>query len=384
MSLRSRLVSIVKAVGSPRSARSRLSHALGGNHHPPPDQTAQRERDELLRLAVDTTPMAILMLGETGTIKLTNAAARDMFFEGREVNGQNFLTMLIQVTPALRAALLSEMDHIFSFDEGAGLETYHISRRQLVLAGEPHTLVTVRNMSAEISRQENAVLKRTIRIIGHELSNTLAPVSSLLQTGRQILPHPEMHAKLERVFSTVEERLSHLAGFLGGLAELGQLPRPRLQEVPWTSFLSGLRALFPDLTLGAPPPGNGWFDAAQIQQVVINLVKNAREAGGPTDGVSVTVETALEGGFRLSVLDRGPGMSDEVAQNALLPSFTTKEKGSGMGLTLCREIAEAHNGRLRIARRSGGGTAVSIWLPPRGPTTALATLSRTRLTLTRS
>src|SRR5450432_3722850 len=83
---------------------------------------------------------------------------------------------------------------------------------------------------------------------------------------------------------------------------------------------------------------SGWFDPAQIQQVLINLVKNAHEAGGPRDGVGIEVDAAPEGGVRFTVLDRGPGMSDDVMSRALVPAFTTKERGSGMGLTLCREI----------------------------------------------
>src|SRR3954470_16809799 len=216
----------------------RLEAALQAN------ETAQRRREELLRQGVDTTPMAIVLLCDVGTIAFTNNAAREMFFEGRDVQGQNFLAMLAGASEALRRALLSETDHIFSFDDGGGLETYHLARRRLQLAGEPHTLVSVRNMTVEISRQENAVLKKTIRIMGHELANTLAPVSSLLRTARQLLARPELRDRLETVFATVDERLNHLGEFLGGWARLGQLPLPRPREVPWAELLGGVRALW--------------------------------------------------------------------------------------------------------------------------------------------
>jgi signal transduction histidine kinase len=356
----------------------RLEEALRATHE------AQRSREELLRVVVDATPMAMVVLSDRGTIAFTNAAAREMFFEGREVAGQNFLGMLAGVSEALRRALLSEVDHIFTFDDGGGLETYHLSRRELTLGASPHTLVTVRNMTVEISRQENTVLKKTIRIMGHELANTLGPVTSLLQTGREMLGRPELHGRLATMFATIDERLNHLSSFLRGWAQLGQLPKPRCQEVAWPGFLEGLRSMWPDLAIGAPPTRPGWFDPAQIQQVVINLVKNAREAGGPPDAVSVEVEIDAEGlGTRISVLDRGAGMTDEVMHSALLPSFTTKENGSGMGLPLCREIVEAHLGRLRIARRPGGGTVVWCWLPPRELPPTLASLSRAKLTLSR-
>jgi signal transduction histidine kinase len=279
----------------------------------------------------------------------------------------------------LRRALTSDTDEIFTFEDEDGPETYHLARRHLVQDGEPHTLITVRNMTREISRQEITALKKILRIIGHELGNSMAPASSLLRSAKLMIARPELHAGLASALATVEERLVHLHGFLTGLAQLGQLPRPRKREIAWPVFLDGLRALWPDLPIGPPPRAPGWFDAAQIQQGLINLVTTAHEAGGPRDGVAIELEGTEDGGVRFAVVDRGPGMSDEVLQGALIPSFTTKEHGSGMGLSLCREIVDSHNGRLRIGRREGGGTLVSFWLPSRSPD---PTASRARLTLT--
>jgi signal transduction histidine kinase len=153
--------------------------------------------------------------------------------------------------------------------------------------------------------------------------------------------------------------------------------------VVWSAFLERLRPVLADITVAAAPPGNGWFDPAPIQQALINLVKNAREAGSPAADIVLEVTPVPEGGHRLAVLDRGSGMTDTVLDNAMVPSFTTKPSGSGMGLALCREIVDAHQGRLRIARREGGGTAVSFWLPPREPLSASAGRSRARLSLSR-
>jgi len=255
-----------------------------------------------------------------------------------------------------------------------------VSKSHLLVDGEPHTLISVQHMTAEIARQEVATLKNTLRIIGHELGNSMTPVSSLLQSARQMVTGSECEARLVTALQIVEERLQHLHGFLGGLAQLGQLPKPKKREVPWPAFLDGLRALWPDLAIPPAPAGPaGWFDPVQIQQVLINLVKNAHEAGGPRDGVALELKVAPDGGARFTVVDRGPGMTDEVLKKALLPSFTTKSRGSGMGLWLCREIIDAHDGRLKLARRDGGGAAVSCWLPPRVPDPAL---TRARLTLT--
>jgi two-component system, NtrC family, nitrogen regulation sensor histidine kinase NtrY len=342
-----------------------------------PSSRDQSER--LLSAIIDSTPVAMVLVGEIGNIVFTNAPARELFFGGHEVKGQNLLQMLAHAAEPLRRPLLSDTDQIFTFEDEGGPETYHLAKRYLVLDGEQHTLITVRNMTREISRQEITVLKRTLRIIGHEMANSLAPASSLLRSARQMLARPELQNSLMTALDTVEERIVHLHGFLSGLAQLGQLPRPRKRVVEWPAFLDGLRALWPDARVGGPPRSPGWFDPAQIQQLLINLVKNAHEAGGPREGVAIDVEDAPEGGVRFSVADRGSGMSDEVLKQALIPSFTTKEQGSGMGLTLCREIVDAHDGRLRIGRREGGGTVVSFWLPPRAP---VSTSSRARLSLT--
>jgi two-component system nitrogen regulation sensor histidine kinase NtrY len=334
---------------------------------------------ELLAVILDGQPGAVVLLAETGTIVFTNAAARDLFFAGEQVTGKNFLHMVAGAAEPLRAPLLSDSDQIFTFEDGGETETYHVAKRPVVVDGRPHTLVTVRHMTEEIARQEIATLKKTLRIIGHELANSMAPAKSLLRSAQQLLGRPDQEPSVRIALQTVEERLVHLHGFLGGLAALGQLPRPRKREVAWGELAEGLRALWPDVAVTVSADGAGWLDPAQIQQVLINLVKNAHEADGPRDGVAVTIEAAAEGGHRFTVVDRGPGMNDELMRSALVPAFTTKDRGSGMGLPLCREIVAAHDGRLRIARRDGGGTAVSLWLPARR---AVPAASRARLTLT--
>jgi len=338
----------------------------------------RQQPERLLSVILESTPAAVVLVGETGRIVFTNAAARRLFFEDKDVTGENFLQMLARASEPLRRPLLSDTDQIFTFEEQGEHETYHVAKRHFPLDGEPHTLITVRHLTHEIGRQEIAVLKKTLRIIGHELGNSMAPASSLLRSARQMLTRPELHGRLETALKTVEERLVHLQGFLSGLARLGQLPKPQKREVAWPAFLDGLRALWPDAAIAAPPPTPGWFDPAQIQQVLINLVKNAHEAGGPRDGIAIEIDET-DAGVRFAVLDRGPGMTEAVLAKALVPSFTTKEQGSGMGLTLCREIVDAHDGRLRIARRDGGGTQVSFWLPSRTPEPPEI---RARLTLT--
>jgi signal transduction histidine kinase len=99
-----------------------------------------------------------------------------------------------------------------------------------------------------------------------------------------------------------------------------------------------------------------------MEQVLINLVKNAREAGAPPESVEVHVSEHA-GGWRLQILDRGSGMTEEVLRGALLPFYSTKPSGAGLGLTICREVIEAHGGRISLANRTGGGLVATLWIP---------------------
>jgi two-component system, NtrC family, nitrogen regulation sensor histidine kinase NtrY len=337
-------------------------------------------REGLLRTVVETTPVAMVLFGDAGDITFTNRSARDLFFEGMTVEGQNFLLMIERAPASLRRAVLSDGDELFSVDGAAGPETFHLSRRHLE---DGQTLIAVRSVTQEINRHEVISLKKVIRIISHEINNSLGPISSLIGSAKIILQRPEQLPRLPTVFDTIQERALHLQSFLDGYATMAKIPDPQPVSVPWGPFLDGLRGFWPGLEIGEAPSRPGFFDRAQIQQVLINLVKNAHEAGGTQGEVKVAIETAAEGGCRISVLDRGPGISDEAMQNVFLPFFTTKPTGNGLGLALSREIVELHHGRLRLARRPGGGMSVSVWLPDRetGPAAVLAA-SRVRLTLT--
>jgi two-component system, NtrC family, nitrogen regulation sensor histidine kinase NtrY len=347
------------------------------------DATAAAEREALLRAALESAPSAIVMFSDVGRISLANAAARELFFENRDPQGENFVAMLGRAPDALRRALLGDGDELFSVDDAAGeRQTYNLAKRRFVVAGEAMVLVLVKNLSRELHRQEADAWKRMIRVFCHELNNSLAPVSSLVHSARLVIDGSPLAPKLERIFGTIAERTEHLRVFLDGYAQFSRLPMPRKIEVAWRPFVDRLLALWPSAHLeGELPDEPAWFDPAQLEQVAINLLKNAAESGGPPDQVSLSVVSLQERGVRLTISDRGPGMTPQVMESSLVPFYSTKERGSGLGLTLCREIVEAHGGALRLENRDGGGLAVHVRLlhhsaPPDG--------TAGRLTLTRS
>jgi nitrogen fixation/metabolism regulation signal transduction histidine kinase len=340
--------------------------------------------EDLARQIADSNPDAVLFFSDRGTIRYANPAAQELFFEGEKPEGRDFLALMAHAPAALRESLLGEADRLFSVEVDGQHETYHVSRRSFALHGELHTLLIVKHLTREIARREVDVLKRVIRIISHEVNNSLAPVTSLVHSARLIAKSPDAAAKLERVFDTIEERAGHLGTFLDGYAKLARLPKPRSREIDWEPFLRHVAELHPGVRLPAPPRASGWFDPAQIEQVVINLVKNATEAGSAPGDVEIEIAVENGVGAEIRVLDRGPGFSEEALKSALFPLYTTKEHGSGMGLALSREIVEAHGGSLAIANREQGGARISVRLPGRVQRDAALTHSRVRLTLTRA
>jgi nitrogen fixation/metabolism regulation signal transduction histidine kinase len=319
------------------------------------------QRELLLDTVVQTTPLALVLTNANDHIVFGNIAARQLFRAGRKIEGIRFGELMAEAPQPLREAVESGVDTLFTVAEGTEAEIFHVSNRPFTLNSQPHRLLLFKQLTREMAAQEVAIWKKVIRVIAHELNNSLAPISSLAHSGQQLAlaPDPE---RLARVFSTIEERASHLATFIDGYARFAKLPRPRPAEVAWGPLLAGLNDSLAFRVVQPLPQAQAWIDATQIEQVLINLVKNAIESGSPEDEVTLTV-TERAGGVAIEVKDRGSGLTDEVLRDALLPFYSTKPKGTGLGLTLCREIVDAHGGRLAIANREGGGALVTVWLP---------------------
>jgi two-component system, NtrC family, nitrogen regulation sensor histidine kinase NtrY len=263
----------------------------------------------------------------------------------------------------LREALTGNTDTLFTMDIDGEPQVYHLSQRRFHLNAQPQQLLLLKQLTREMAAQEVAVWKKVIRVIAHELNNSLAPITSLAHSGQLLAREPDA-AQLERVFTTIGDRAAHLASFIDGYARFAKLPRPRPEAVEWSQFLARLQAAMGFRLEGPLPVREAFFDASQMQQVMINLLKNAAESGSREQDITVCVRDRVDN-FLLEVADRGSGLADNVLRDALLPFYSTKPTGTGLGLTLCREIVEAHGGRLSLANRPDGtpGAIVTLWLP---------------------
>ncbi|HEX8651899.1 MAG TPA: ATP-binding protein [Pyrinomonadaceae bacterium] len=251
-------------------------------------------------------------------------------------------------------------------DEGVG--RWGVSRSAFREHGLPHQLLVLSNLSRALREEERQAWKRLVRVLGHELNNSLAPIRSIAGSLENLLvrePRPlDWDDDMRRGLAIIAARAEALTRFMQAYARLARLPAPRFQTLSveaWVRRVVGLETRLevtvvpgPDVTISA--------DGDQLDQLLINLLHNAVDAALETDG-KVTVSWARNGThLDIFVEDEGPGLSNTA--NLFVPFFTTKPKGSGIGLVLSRQIAEAHGGTLSLEnRQTGTGCQAQLRLP---------------------
>ncbi|MBD8525196.1 ATP-binding protein [Pseudoxanthomonas sp. CAU 1598] len=342
------------------AAHTRLGHTLREQRL----ELAQREL--LLDSMVQHSPVAMLLAVQDGPVVFANLAARRLISDGRKLEGQALQRLLPRVRAELAEALQAGVDTLISLPGAGGEhedEQFQLLIRQFRLNGRIHLLYSLRRLTPELRRQEVNTWKKVIRVMSHEMNNTLGPIRSVARSGQELLRRQD-YARLNEVLDLIGERAEHLDRFLRGYAQFAKLPLPRLGWVRLEDLLEPLSNQFGcHLRLDAEArDAQVQIDQVQLEQALSNLIKNATEAGSPLDQVELGASAATHC-WRIWVVDRGSGMGEEVMQRALMPFYSTKRSGTGLGLALVREIVEAHRGKLQLRQREGGGLEVEIELP---------------------
>ncbi|MGI2196219.1 sensor histidine kinase [Shewanella baltica] len=322
------------------------------------------QRELLLDKVIQSSPNVMLLLDDHQRLIYANDAARHLFHKKGKMEGLSLDELLVDLPEVLALALKHEKNGLFAMGED-DVETWYLSRGQFLLNNQQHNLILLKQMTRELNRQEVAVWKKVIRIISHELNNSVAPIASMVNSGR-LLTKDIDNPKLTLIFDTIENRTSHLSQFIFNYARFAKLPLPQRRQVNWTQFTTQLTQHYPFKLRHNLPEVDGYFDQGQMEQVLLNLLKNAHESGSNPEEVTLSIryQTLVDGaGFSIAIEDRGTGMSGEVLEQALLPFYSTKQSGTGLGLPLCREIIEAHDGSISMHNRSDGGLLVRLWLP---------------------
>jgi nitrogen fixation/metabolism regulation signal transduction histidine kinase len=321
------------------------------------------QRELLLDNMVQHTPVAMVLVCDGGPIVYANVAAHKLLNHGKKLEGHAFDHIVQQAHVALIEAIQRGGDGIFSVHDADGEEedVYYLARRLFTLNGRRHELFLLRQLTNELRRQDVKTWKKVIRVISHELNNSLAPISSLANSAGELVRRNQLE-KLPDILNTIAQSSTHLQSFIESYASFAKLPLPRLEQIGWSEFIDVLHGQISFDLIGELPEKPARVDQAQMQHALLNLLKNAHEAGGQQQHVSMSVKT-IQNHFRVEVMDRGTGMSETVMTHALIPFYSTKRTGTGLGLALAREIVEAHDGRIVLANRPDGGLSVSLVFP---------------------
>ena len=314
------------------------------------------QRELLLDTVLQSSPSAMLLTDANNTILMSNPAARQLLSHGKAFDGAK-LNAVLNTQPQLAQAISSQQQGLLHLPDNS---IWHLSLSRFQLNQQQHQLVLLKPMTREIQREELSAWKKLLRVIGHELNNTLAPLSSLAFSGEQRASQLQQD-ELAAIFATISGRSAALNQFVQAYIQFAKLPSPNMAQVNWPRLINQLQDLY-DFELAGDLPKLPWqADTQQLQQALLNLIKNAHESGATPQNICLSfVETAQQ--LTIYLRDNGGGMTDEQLKHALVPFYTSKQGGSGIGLSLCRDIMEAHGGSISV-HNQGAGLQVQLRLP---------------------
>lgn len=373
-SFRARNASPEDALGELSLEVNALADTLSGR------QLRSVEATALLQRVVDEIDAPLFAFDPSGSLRLVNPAGEHLLRQAKA-------RMLGRSAEALHLeeCLSADNESLVELKLGDSQARWLLRRSSFRQNGVPHTLVVLSDVSRALREEERRAWQRLIRVLGHELSNSLAPIKSLagsLSSRVAATPMDESVRKdLQRGLEIIEARSASLHRFLEAYRRLAQMPAPVLREVslaPLVARVAGLEMRIP-ICVRPGPDLIFQADPDQLEQMLINLVRNAADAvlemstttepkptsivaPHPENGsVVVRWDTSAED-VTLAIEDSGPGLSNP--SNVFTPFYTTKPNGSGVGLVLSRQIAEAHGGRIEISNRpSSRGCLVTVVLP---------------------
>lgn len=331
-------------------------------------ETLRRQRLEsleasaLVQTVLEELEAAVLAFDDSQRLKLINRAAAELIGRstesllGRTAHDLGLEDLLGRDSPAVAS---------LSFSGRTG--RFEIRKRIFREGGAPHTLVMVSDLSRALRDEERRAWQRLIRVIGHEINNSLTPIKSLAGTLTDMLSRHTDPADRGDVFgglSLIGDRADSLSKFVATYSQLARLPPPSKQALSLNALLHRLVALqaFTGVAVTAPFETGVAADAGQLEQALINLLKNAVEAmEGNAHCVEVVVSRTRDA-VLVEIRDTGPGIAN--TDNLFVPFFTTKPGGSGIGLALSRQIIEGHGGTLNLENRTDRtGSVARVMLP---------------------
>lgn len=321
------------------------------------------EATALLRRVMEEIDIAVLAFDDAGSLRLTNAAGeRILGLPAERLLGKRADEL------GLADALTGDAPRVLDLALDGRSGRWEVRRGAFRQEGMPHQFVLLADVSRALREEERLAWQRIIRVLGHEINNSITPISSLAERLQQLLgrspPEGVLREDLQKGLGVIASRSQGLTRFLASYTQLAKLPQPRMAPVNVAAWVLRVARLETRLTVHveAGPQLTLRADGDQLDQVLINLVANAVDAALPAGGGVRVRWTRENGRLDLSVIDDGPGLPGSA--NLFVPFFTTKPGGTGIGLVLSRQIAEAHGGTLTLANRADShGCEAKLTLP---------------------